>query len=34
VADARSHIGGIDDDPATYERRVVGFLDRSLLGGP
>jgi pimeloyl-ACP methyl ester carboxylesterase len=24
------HTGGMDDDPAEYERRVVGFLDRAL----
>jgi dienelactone hydrolase len=27
------HIGGIDARPAEYERRVVGFFDRTLLGG-
>ena len=26
-----AHTGGLDDDPAEYERRVVGFLDQSLL---
>jgi dienelactone hydrolase len=26
------HIGGIDAQPAEYERRVVGFFDRTLLG--
>jgi dienelactone hydrolase len=26
------HIGGIDARPAEYERRVVGFFDRTLLG--
>jgi hypothetical protein len=26
------HTGGIDAQPKEYERRVVGFLDRSLLG--
>lgn len=26
------HTGGYDTDPAGYERRVVGFLDRALLG--
>jgi fermentation-respiration switch protein FrsA (DUF1100 family) len=26
------HTGGIDVRPAEYERRVVGFFDRSLLG--
>jgi len=25
------HIGGIDAQPAEYERRVIGFLDRALL---
>ena len=28
------HTGGIDARPAEYERRVVGFFDRSLLSGP
>jgi uncharacterized protein len=27
------HIGGIDARPAEYEQRVVGFFDRTLLGG-
>jgi fermentation-respiration switch protein FrsA (DUF1100 family) len=27
------HVGGITTRPAEYERRVVGFLDRTLLGG-
>jgi dienelactone hydrolase len=27
-----SHVGGIDAQPKQYERRVVGFFDRSLLG--
>jgi len=27
------HTGGITAVPAEYERRVVGFLDRALLGG-
>jgi hypothetical protein len=27
------HTGGIDARPAEYERRVVGFFDRSLLSG-
>ena len=26
------HIAGITTQPAEYERRVVGFLDRALLG--
>jgi dienelactone hydrolase len=26
------HVGGITTKPAEYERRVVGFLDRNLLG--
>ena len=26
------HMGGIDARPAAYERRVVGFFDRALLG--
>lgn len=26
------HVGGIYDRPAEYERRVVGFFDRTLLG--
>ena len=26
------HVGGIDAQPKQYERRVVGFFDRSLLG--
>ena len=26
-----SHTGGLDAQPAEYERRVVGFFDRSLL---
>jgi len=27
------HMGGFDADPKEYERRVVGFFDRSLLSG-
>ena len=27
------HTDGIDEQPREYERRVVGFLDRALLGG-
>ena len=27
------HTGGIDAEPAEYERRVVGFFDRELLDG-
>jgi hypothetical protein len=27
------HIGGLDAQPEEYERRVVGFFDRTLLGG-
>jgi uncharacterized protein len=27
-----SHTGGIDAQPAEFERRVIGFLDESLLG--
>jgi uncharacterized protein len=27
-----THMGGIDAQPADYERRVVGFFDRELLG--
>ena len=27
-----SHTGGLEARPAEYERRVVGFLDRYLLG--
>jgi uncharacterized protein len=27
------HIGGVDAQPEEYERRVVGFFDRTLLGG-
>jgi hypothetical protein len=27
-----SHMAGISDRPAEYERRVVGFFDRYLLG--
>ncbi len=27
------HVGGIYDQPAEYERRVVGFFDRALLEG-
>jgi hypothetical protein len=26
------HIGGVDAQPEEYERRVVGFFDRTLLG--
>ena len=26
------HMAGIDAQPAEYERRVVGFFDRALLG--
>jgi fermentation-respiration switch protein FrsA (DUF1100 family) len=26
------HVGGLDARPAEYERRIVGFLDRFLLG--
>ena len=26
------HVGGIYDQPAEYERRVVGFFDDALLG--
>src|SRR5918994_850422 len=26
------HIAGITTEPAEYERRVIGFLDRELLG--
>ena len=26
------HIQGLDAQPEEYERRVVGFLDRELLG--
>ena len=26
------HTGGIEARPAEYERRVVGFFDRNLLG--
>jgi hypothetical protein len=26
------HVGGIRDQPAEYERRVVGFFDQALLG--
>jgi fermentation-respiration switch protein FrsA (DUF1100 family) len=26
------HVGGIDAQPKQYERHVVGFFDRSLLG--
>jgi hypothetical protein len=25
------HIGGVEAQPAEYERRVVGFFDRTLL---
>ena len=28
-----SHTGGIDAQPAEFERRVIGFLDGALLGG-
>ena len=28
------HTGGIEAQPAEYERRVVGFFDRALLGNP
>ena len=28
------HIGGVEAQPAEYERRVVGFFDRVLLSGP
>ncbi len=27
------HIGGVDAQPLEYERRVVGFFDRTLLRG-
>ena len=27
------HVGGIYDQPAEYERRVVGFFDDTLLDG-
>jgi hypothetical protein len=27
------HTGGISAAPVEYERRVVGFFDRALLGG-
>jgi fermentation-respiration switch protein FrsA (DUF1100 family) len=27
------HIGGVDAQPLEYERRVVGFFDRTLLNG-
>jgi fermentation-respiration switch protein FrsA (DUF1100 family) len=27
------HVGGIDAQPKEYERRVVGFFDRTLLKG-
>ncbi|HEU5211858.1 MAG TPA: hypothetical protein VFU10_03745 [Gaiellaceae bacterium] len=27
-----AHTGGLDAQPAEYERRVTGFLDRALLG--
>ena len=27
------HVGGIYDQPAEYERRVIGFFDDALLGG-
>ena len=26
------HVGGFDAQPKEYERRVVGFFDRALLG--
>jgi hypothetical protein len=26
------HVGGIDAQPQEYERRVIGFFDRTLLG--
>jgi hypothetical protein len=26
------HVGGIREEPAEYERRVVGFFDDALLG--
>jgi dienelactone hydrolase len=32
IAEAR-HVGGFDARPREYERRVVGFFDRVLLGG-
>ena len=28
-----SHTGGIEAEPEEYERRVIGFFDRALLGG-
>jgi fermentation-respiration switch protein FrsA (DUF1100 family) len=28
-----SHTGGIDVHPRDYERRVIAFFDRALLGG-
>jgi pimeloyl-ACP methyl ester carboxylesterase len=31
ISDAE-HTGGIEARPAEYERRVVGFFDRNLLG--
>ena len=27
------HVGGLEAQPAEYERRVVGFFDRTLLNG-
>ena len=27
------HVGGIRDQPQEYERRVVGFFDKTLLAG-
>jgi fermentation-respiration switch protein FrsA (DUF1100 family) len=27
-----AHVGGLDARPAEYERRVIGFFDRALLG--
>jgi hypothetical protein len=28
------HTGGIEAQPAAYERRVVGFFDRHLVRAP
>ena len=29
-----THVGGLHARPEEYERRVVGFFDRALLGAP
>jgi hypothetical protein len=33
-APGAEHTGGIEAQPAAYERRVFGFFDRHLLSAP